>query len=119
MIRAYVTEDLLGASVRVSIVQQPVDGRPESILRVLSDDPSRFRCFRWEPLTPDAAEVEPTMTLGWDEARAVLDGLTRFFQGAEDTRALRKDYDAERARVDALTAVLADVSRTLAGGDFG
>lgn len=37
-----------------------------------------------------------------DLARALLDGLTRWYHGAEDTRALRKDYDAERARVDRL-----------------
>jgi hypothetical protein len=30
----------------------------------------------------------------------VLDALVRYYQGAEDTRTLRQDYDAERARVD-------------------
>jgi hypothetical protein len=38
----------------------------------------------------------------------------RHYGGAEDTRALRRDYDAERERVDALTAALVDVTRRLA-----
>jgi uncharacterized small protein (DUF1192 family) len=42
------------------------------------------------------------------------------YQGAEDTRALRRDYDNERKRVDELTQVIADVTRTLAhGGPHG
>jgi hypothetical protein len=40
----------------------------------------------------------------------------RHYQGAEDTRALRQDYNAERKRVDELTKVLSDVTKTLAVG---
>lgn len=110
MIRAYVTEDLLGMAVRISIVQQPDGGQPEGILRA-HDDPARFR---WEPIEDSGVEVKPTLTLQRDEARAMLDALTRLFQGAEDTRALRKDYDAERARVDNLTRALVDVTTRFA-----
>jgi hypothetical protein len=109
MIRAYVTEDLLGMAVRISIVQQPDGGNAASILRA-HDDPARFR---WEPIEDSSVEVQPTLTLQRDEARAMLDSLTRLFQGAEDTRALRKDYDAERARVDVLARALVDVTTNL------
>lgn len=38
-----------------------------------------------------------------DDARAIYEALAQFFGGAgHDTRALRKDYDAERKRVDRL-----------------
>lgn len=111
MIRAYVTEDFPLDSVKVAIVQQPEGGRPEAILR-LPDDPTRFRC--WEPIEPDSTDVAPTMTLRRDEAQSLLDSLTRFFHGAEDTRALRKDYEAERGRVDQLVGTLTVVTQTLA-----
>ena len=40
-----------------------------------------------------------------DDARALYEGLAEFFGHAgHDTRALRKDYDAERARVDKFIA---------------
>ena len=46
------------------------------------------------------ADPGPTFHLRDEEARALLEALIRHYQGAEDTRSLRKDYDAERARVD-------------------
>lgn len=48
------------------------------------------------------ANVEP-LRLREDMLRALHQELLRFFDGADDARALRKDYDAERARVDKLT----------------
>jgi hypothetical protein len=110
MIRAYVTEDLLGMAVRISIVRQVEGDHLLSMLRVLDDDSTRFR---WQQIEDSGIEMKPTLTLQRDEARAMLDGLTRLFQGAEDTRALRKDYDAERARVDALARALVDVTTNL------
>ena len=109
MIRAYITEDFPADAVKIAIVQQPEDGRPQAILRVIDDAPR----LRWEAIEPDTT-IEPTMMLREDEARALLDSLTRHFQGAEDTRALRRDYDSERARVDGLTGALIDVARMLA-----
>lgn len=44
----------------------------------------------------------PLVLLTDEEARAVLTALIRHFDGGEDTRSLRRDYDAERARVDKL-----------------
>ena len=110
MIRAYVSEDFPLDSVKVAIVQQPEGGRPEAILRVVDNAPR----LRWEAIESIDAVVEPTMMLRLDEAQALLDSLTRFFHGAEDTRALRKDYEAERGRVDQLVGTLAVVTQTLA-----
>lgn len=110
MIRAYITEDFPADAVKIAIVRQPEDGRPEAILRVIDDAPR----FRWEAIEPNGGPIEPTMMLREDEARALLDSLTRHFQGAEDTRALRRDYDREWARGDALMRVLSDVTMALA-----
>jgi hypothetical protein len=50
----------------------------------------------------------PSFSLDEDEARALLQALVRHFDGGEDTRSLRKDYDAERKRVDLLIDKLAN-----------
>jgi hypothetical protein len=75
--------------------------------------------FRWDDFgSPDHAVtdsvLEPTFVLPFDSGRALLDALTRHYHGADDTRALRRDYDAERKRVDEQAAVIADIARTLA-----
>ena len=56
------------------------------------------RDLRPGELFPD----EYVLRLTGDEARALLESLIRYFHGAEDTRALRKDYDHEKQRVDKL-----------------
>ncbi|MCW2915521.1 MAG: hypothetical protein JWN52_3589 [Actinomycetia bacterium] len=107
MIRAYLREDRLGLSMAISFVMEPTDGTsPARILRFGQG---------WEDLPPDMAMVEPTLTLHDGEARALLDALANHYGGAEDTRALRRDYDAERRRVDDLTASLAAIAQSLSG----
>ena len=51
---------------------------------------------------PEGQEFQPTLVIPEAHARALLDALGAYFQGAENTRQLRKDYEAERARVDRL-----------------
>ena len=53
--------------------------------------------------------VEP-MTLSDDDARALLTALVRHYEGGEDNRSLRRDYDAERKRVDTFIAHLTSTS---------
>jgi hypothetical protein len=56
--------------------------------------------------------VEPNirpLVLRDDMARALLVALLRHYNGADDARMLRKDYDAERARVDRLIGALLPV----------
>lgn len=60
---------------------------------------------------PDTGPVEPSepvLRLTNEQAMALLQELNRFFDGGEDTRSLRRDYDAERRRVDALMVALVD-----------
>jgi hypothetical protein len=57
----------------------------------------------------EAGEMpEAWLHLQEDDARAIYEALAQHFGGAgHDTRALRRDYDAERARVDkALDALI-------------
>lgn len=113
MIRAYVREDFLGMSLAVTLIREGDGGlNPPTILR-LPEGENRFA--RWENLPEQpGTDIAPTLRLGEDEARALLDVLARHFGGAEDTRALRRDYDAERTRVDQLTASLIGVTHALA-----
>lgn len=75
---------------------------------------------RWDELPPPGSAIadsmiEPTFILPFDSGRALLEALTRHYNGAKDTRALRRDYDNERKRVDEQTKVIGDIARMLAG----
>lgn len=75
---------------RSSFGQQTVVWNPSSGVRaVVSDD------------TATDQTIEP-LVLTDEDARALLTALLHYYDGGEDTRTLRKDYDAERARVDRL-----------------
>lgn len=52
-------------------------------------------------------QTEPALKLDDDLARALLDALAAHYGGTSDTRQLRRDYEAERARVDRLLELLA------------
>jgi hypothetical protein len=47
----------------------------------------------------------------------LLDALSRHFGGTGDVRQLRKDHDAERARVDKLIGTLSTVAVQRGGSD--
>lgn len=91
------------ATVRWSLPQEIlVVGRSHE-----SNAPSQVRDFttgEWVDLEPDT--VPPAhlgLPLDRDEARAIYEALADHFgHGATSTAALRKDYEAERARVDRL-----------------
>jgi hypothetical protein len=110
VICAHIHEDFIG-SVDVSIVMHPAEGSMDPRLRILRL-PTADRPFAdWEEIQPLEPLSAPTMRLGAEEARAVLAGLTAHFHGAEDTRALRRDYDGERKRVDDLIGHLAVIAK--------
>jgi hypothetical protein len=112
VIRAHVADHSYGFGVAILIADRPRDlpGQPYRLLHIGQDGTAR----EWEEVTsPALGPSGPTLTLEDDEARALLEALTRYYHGAEDTRALRKDYDAERIRVDKLTATLGDVVKAL------
>lgn len=62
---------------------------------------------RWDDVA-EGVDVEPTFFLSDNAARSLLESLTRHYNGAEDTRALRRDYDSERSRVDGLIKVIGE-----------
>lgn len=62
-----------------------------------------------QPYDPEGAQHGPEgwLTLDEDDARAIYEALADWFgHSGHDTRSLRKDYDAERRRVDNLIAHL-------------
>lgn len=114
MIRAHIAHRFLADVLDVYIVDH-LEGRQ----RLLTADDGRLHWREWQD-DGTTAEEQPTLRLPGDSGRALLDALVHHYQGAEDTRALRRDYDNERKRVDELTQVIADVTRTLAhGGPHG
>lgn len=94
--RAYVQQDFgRFNSVVVYLVQERyIDGVPE--VAVLQ--PTELVMADSDPAAMPVAGLH----LPEDFARALLDALALHFGGTGDTRQLRKDYDAERARVDKL-----------------
>lgn len=112
MIRAYIMEDRLRFSVALALIQQDDDGTPKQIMRIheAGDNP----VIEWEDLADRNANIEPTIRFSDSEARAILEALTIHYRGAEDTQALRRDYDQERGRVDQLTVSLASIAQALA-----
>lgn len=112
MIRVHLQQRFVSDCLEVFIINQ-ADG----LRRVLHIENAAD--LRWDEVGPPGAAIhdsilEPTFVLPWDSGRALLEELTRHYNGAEDTRQLRKDYDAERKRVDEQGKIIADIARTLA-----
>lgn len=112
-IRAHITQRFWADVVEVFIVDHQ-----EGQNRVLYMDGEDTRyAVRWEEHEHGvaASDIKPSLILPYDSGRALLQALVEHYQGAEDTRALRRDYDAERKRVDEHTKTIADIARILAG----
>lgn len=108
MIKVYIQEPYSGPFwMKVFIIDRHKD-IPDRILRYEEG------YMKWDALEPESIEVAPTFTLPEDTGRALLEALMQHYQGSEDTRALRRDYDAERKRVDELVKTLGDVTKALA-----
>lgn len=112
MIRVHVSDhDFLTGSLSVAIVlQHETDLALRQILR-LGPNGSAM----WEEFDPTdlCATVEPTFRLPGETGRALLDALAHHYEGSEDTRRLRADYEVERRRVDDQARLIADVLRSL------
>lgn len=117
MIKVYLTEGPFGDSLRVFIIDRR-EHTPKRLLQTVEDG----KALRWEELPAEGAAISeppiPTFTLPYDSGRALLEALTRHYNGAEDTRQLRKDYEAERKRVDMLANSLIDIARASAERGF-
>jgi hypothetical protein len=103
-IRAYVQDDYRSFGLSVLFVLETED-HPREIARFTDGS-----FVRWEQVAPGDA-IEPSLVLpDGDFARALLDTLTRHYHGAEDTRALRRDYESERSRVDQLIGTVSKIA---------
>lgn len=63
-----------------------------------------------DPVTP-GLDPGPSLRLSDDMALQLLDALARHYRHATDTTHQRRDYDAERGRVDRLIGFLAEAHR--------
>lgn len=118
MIRAYVAQDTFNRSVRIALVHQSPEGRPEKAVRILDIDENGFATFQEDDVDPYAT-IRATLVLPEAEARALLDGLAAHFRGSSEMQALRADYEAERKRVDQLTQMLGDAVKAAAAREIG
>jgi hypothetical protein len=119
VIRAHVADHSYGFGVAILIADRSADGVPGLPYRLLHIG-ENGTTREWEEVAnPALGPSGPTLTLEDGEARALLDALMRYYHGAEDTRALRRDYDDERKRVDRLTTTLGDVVKGLVSHDAG
>jgi hypothetical protein len=99
-VRAHIRENMPLMGVEVLLFDKSGDSGPALVWAPGSSERHLSRL----DTVPD---VEP-LHLRDDEARALLAALQQHYSGAEDTRALRRDYDAERKRVDLLIDKLAN-----------
>lgn len=104
----HITEGRLGDGIKVFVVRRHAHD-DQRILR----NTGETGFTSWEHLEPNV-DVAPTFTLDGETGRALADALVRHYQGAEDMRSLRRDYDAALQRSDAQASVIADVVRSLA-----
>lgn len=92
--KAAVEQDFVAQGVRVYLMVRRADGTgavtpavAQPVDVVLSD-------------TDPYVQVEPFLRLPEEAAHALLDALAAHFGGTSDVRALRRDLEAERKRVD-------------------
>jgi hypothetical protein len=111
MMKAFIeTDRMTFDSLLIFIVEEhPGDINRPAQRWVLHTD--RTGVIQSTAVTENPSAIPPSMRLPEEAGRALLESLMRHFHGAEDTRALRQDYDAERTRVDTLLAALVQAQR--------
>lgn len=91
-----VRNDPLGMGVEVAIGRLPEGGEgPMQVVTGITSDGVTH-----EVIPANAAA--PTLRIPDEVARPLLDALANHYGGTSDSRTLRRDYEAERARVDKL-----------------
>lgn len=110
MIKVIVSDDYAHLGVAVCVVNEVDNGMNGRVRYILRYGESGY--LSWEEIPPDGVTNRPTLTFEDDIARALYDALARHYQGSDDTRALRKDYDAERKRADNLIATVTNLATT-------
>ena len=100
-----VADDPMREGIHLVIGLRGAEGSPSRVVVGIGpDDESTFG----GPTIKDVpmGEQAPTLFLPDDIARPLLDALAQHYGGTGDTRTLRTDYEAERARVDRLIGVM-------------
>ena len=114
MIRVYLRDAFPGDLLDISILQvsdQPGDPRYILHQHTEGEGEQQFLRHEWERVEDIYGVTTPTLRLPTDAAHALLGALTTHFQGGVDDLAmLRKDYTAERARVDKLLDAVIDIA---------
>jgi hypothetical protein len=104
--QAYIELDLRFDGIRLAVVRRHSSGTDVRVWHEIDRTWARVA----EHTVPNSDEW---LRLEQDTARAVYEALADHFgHGTNDVRALRRDHDAERARVDKLTdAIITIASR--------
>lgn len=112
-VRAVIREDWDLRGVRVALADLLPDG---GIIR------AKFALVERERIPPEEAmrtrpdDGADDLVLRDDEARALYEALAEHYgHGTNDVRALRRDYDAERVRVDNLVEAVVSIATRGAG----
>lgn len=109
-IKVYIgREDFILGGLSVAVVNHPAEGcGPHLILRPGTGYGT------WEEFDPTSMVMpEPSFKLPGEAGRALLDALAHHYEGSEDTRRLRADYENALRRGDEKDRLIADVLRSL------
>lgn len=99
-IRVHIGDDYTRRSVSIYVVNSVGEDRA----LVMQPEGSGWTWSDVDPLV--GFQVPPTIALPEEAAHALLDSLAAHFGGVSEVQTLRKDYIAERGRVDKLTDAL-------------
>jgi hypothetical protein len=114
VIRAYIHEGYAFApdTLAVSLVNEFNEPgfHQRLIMHLHAGDDGRVS-RSWDEFETGSLEpVEPTLTLGREEAHVLANALIGYFGGVDDQRALRRDYEHEREQRDKLTAAVIEIA---------
>lgn len=93
-VEAHIESDYVGEGLKVVVLRK--NAGTAALIQVGSNN----RLDMWKHI--DDAVESPFIWITEDTGRALLEALLEHYNGSQDTRQLRKDYDHERARVDKL-----------------
>lgn len=122
MIRAYIHEAFITAPDTLAVflmreIEQP-GFHERLVLHLHTGEDGAVTGRSWDAFEPGGLEpVAPTLTLGREEAHVLANALIGHFGGVDDQRMLRRDYDAERGRVDKMIGALIEIKTGRGGND--
>ena len=112
MIRAYVNDSVWAATVNVAIVRKDAEGEGPRYVAAIQTAGEGYEQRTWlNWVTIEDGAAAPTLTLDHETAVALMQALNAHYSGVDDQALLRKDYTAERGRVDKLIDVVSDIAR--------